>query len=264
MMYKDGKELSKADIWEAMENIRLCLKYISECIFKSRKTFIYDGFPCFSDIDSQVRALKEYVINKNDYELAKELASFRRSYFSECGYKWYSEDKPQYLKLLSVHLDLYDVYKWLLTTFFGIPITKVDRYFLRKGRLYDRYTKEEIYPKGHTAEEASLPDNAAEEQQPKIPEELRTKEAVAALKKAVRARLLNADYSPTELTKTKAQKALLAECISDEAGIKNKWKPFENLWGVKNLAQQRNKSKDVIGKVNGGEPIMSVFGAYRK
>lgn len=263
-MYKDGKELSKADIWDAMENIRLCLKYISECILKNSKTFIYAGFPCFSDIDSKVRALKEYVINSDDYELAKKLASYERTYFSECGDKWYSEDKQRYRKLLSVQLDLYDVYKWLLTEFFRVAITDVDRYFMRDGRLFERNTEEEIFPKGHTAEEASLPDNAAEEQQPKIPEELRTKEAVAALKKAVRARLLNADYSPTELTKTKAQKALLAECISDEAGIKNKWKPFENLWGVKNLAQQRNKSKDVIGKVNGGEPIMSVFGAYRK
>lgn len=93
-----------------------------------------------------------------------------------------------------------------------------------------------------------------------IPAELCTDEAKALLQKAIDNGLLDFDFSPTELVKTVAQKALLADIISDKAGIKPKWKPFETLWGVKGLAQQRYHSVEVVGKVKGEKPILKAFG----
>lgn len=93
-----------------------------------------------------------------------------------------------------------------------------------------------------------------------LPEELNTDEAKALFQTAIDNGLLNADYSTTDLTRTAAQKALLAEIISEKLQLKKKWKPFEELWGVKNLAQQRYTSKEHIGKVGGGTSIMEAFG----
>ena len=92
-----------------------------------------------------------------------------------------------------------------------------------------------------------------------LPEELNTEIAQSLLCIAVKAGLLNDDYTPTDKTRTKAQKALLAEIISEKANIQNKWKPFEFLWGVSGLAQQRYDSREKVGKVRGGDIIESVF-----
>lgn len=96
-------------------------------------------------------------------------------------------------------------------------------------------------------------------QQKELPPELNTDKAKALLQTAIDDGLLNADYSPTDKTRTKAQKALLSEIISEKAGIKNKWKPFENLWNVTLLAQQRYESTEKIGKVQGGDIIEAAF-----
>lgn len=93
-----------------------------------------------------------------------------------------------------------------------------------------------------------------------LPEILNTDEAKVLFQIAIDNKLLNTDYSTTDLTKTVAQKALLAEIISDKLQLKNKWKPFEELWGVRNLAQQRYASKEHIGKVEGEKPIVEAFG----
>lgn len=92
-----------------------------------------------------------------------------------------------------------------------------------------------------------------------LPYELDTDEAKNLFKKAIDAGLLNDDYTTTEKTKTKTQKALLAEIISEKLGLKNKWKPFQELWNVEGLAQERYRSKELVGKVRGGEDIEKTF-----
>lgn len=92
-----------------------------------------------------------------------------------------------------------------------------------------------------------------------LPEELNTDEAKKWLQVAINGGLLNSDYSPTDNTKTKPQKALLAEILSDKIGLKYKFKPFETLWNVKGLSQQRYKSREETGAVRGGDVIMEVF-----
>ena len=92
-----------------------------------------------------------------------------------------------------------------------------------------------------------------------LPEGLNTDEAKKWLKAAIDGGLLNSDYSPTDKTETKPQKALLAEILSDKIGLKHKYKPFETLWNVSGLSKQRYKSREETGTVKGGDVITEVF-----
>lgn len=92
-----------------------------------------------------------------------------------------------------------------------------------------------------------------------LPKELNTEKAISLLNEAVEKGLLNDDYSTTEKLKTKPQKALFAEMLSNKLELQHKYKPFEELWNVSRLAQQRYKSKEEIGKVRGEEYIYACF-----
>ena len=94
---------------------------------------------------------------------------------------------------------------------------------------------------------------------PILPEVLNTDEAKKWLQVAIDGGLLNSDYSPTDKTETKPQKALLAEILSDKIGLKYKYKPFETLWNVSGLSKQRYKSREETGTVKGGDIITEVF-----
>ena len=94
---------------------------------------------------------------------------------------------------------------------------------------------------------------------PILPEVLNTDEAKKWLQVAIDGGLLNSDYSPTDKTGTKPQKALLAEILSDKIGLKYKYKPFETLWNVSGLSKQRYKSREETGTVEGGDIITEVF-----
>ena len=99
-----------------------------------------------------------------------------------------------------------------------------------------------------------------EEKEPKtIPNELKTDIAKKWLTKAIENGFLNYDYLTTDKLKTKAQKALFAECFSEKIGLKYKYVYFETLWGVSGLSKIRYKSKEEVGKVKGGEPIEEFF-----
>ena len=80
-----------------------------------------------------------------------------------------------------------------------------------------------------------------------LPEELNTDTAKKWLQVAIDGGLLNANYSTTDKTKTMPQKAQLAETLSEKIGLKNKYKPFEELWNVSGLSQARYKSKELAG-----------------
>lgn len=92
-----------------------------------------------------------------------------------------------------------------------------------------------------------------------LPNELNTDEAKKWLQVAVDGGLLNEDYSTTDKTATKPQKALLADILSEKIGLKYKYKPFETLWNVRGLSKQRYKSREEIGTVEGGNIIEEVF-----
>lgn len=89
--------------------------------------------------------------------------------------------------------------------------------------------------------------------------ELNTDKAKKWLQVAIAGGLLNDDYSTTDKTKTKPQKALLADILSDKIGLKYKYKLFEALWDVSGLCKQRYKSINEKGKVEGGDVILKVF-----
>ena len=92
-----------------------------------------------------------------------------------------------------------------------------------------------------------------------LPDELNTDEAKKWLEVAIDGGLLNSDYSPTDKTATKSQKALLADILSEKIGLEYKYKPFETLWNVRGLSKQRYKSREEIGTVKEGDVITEVF-----
>ena len=75
-----------------------------------------------------------------------------------------------------------------------------------------------------------------------------------AMRVFVEAGLLGEDLQPKGLSNPEA--AYIASCISQKLWQKNRWKPFEKLWNINNLAiyYQRalgeKKSTEFIGMIN--------------
>lgn len=92
-----------------------------------------------------------------------------------------------------------------------------------------------------------------------LPYELKTDKAQKWLRVAINGGLLNEDWTVTDKVKTKPQKALLAEILSEKIGITNKFVLFEKIWNVSNLAQKRWNSREQTGTVRGGKDIETVF-----
>ena len=75
-----------------------------------------------------------------------------------------------------------------------------------------------------------------------------------AMRVFVEAGLLGEDLQPKGLSNPEA--AYIASCISQKLWQKNRWKPFEKLWNINNLAMyyQRalgeKKSTEFIGMIN--------------
>lgn len=78
-----------------------------------------------------------------------------------------------------------------------------------------------------------------------IVSEIFTQEPVkACLTKLQSAGILDANLQPVKLSRT--DKAILAFCISDKCFGSAKWKPFEDLWQVKNMRIIYNKALELI------------------
>lgn len=88
-----------------------------------------------------------------------------------------------------------------------------------------------------------------QEAPPQLPPELSTPEAMKYWKKAQEAGLIDDKFQFTG--ENEAESALFAECFSERLKIKHKWKHFQTIWNVNDLAQIRNKTKnDCILKID--------------
>ena len=67
---------------------------------------------------------------------------------------------------------------------------------------------------------------------------------------------VNADYS---FNGTRPQMAYFAEIMAEKLGLKYKWRPFIKLWKYRYLAQERNRSRGLIGKVEEEKEIERIF-----
>lgn len=72
----------------------------------------------------------------------------------------------------------------------------------------------------------------------KLPECLSTEEAMKYWKRLQKAGFVDADYQLLPET-TRKQAMYIAELFAERLGIKSKWKTFEQLWGISNLAQEK-------------------------
>lgn len=88
-----------------------------------------------------------------------------------------------------------------------------------------------------------------------IPKELDTPQFKAILDKAVAAGFVAVVGGVYRWSGTSPQLAYFAEQVSNTLQIKPKFAPFQNLFGTKNLAQERYKSREYTGKVDGQNEI---------
>lgn len=102
-------------------------------------------------------------------------------------------------------------------------------------------------------EQQSLTTDADE---PQLPDELVTPNAMQIWDKAKRAGWINDDYT---FKGTKYQMAYAAEIMGQTLGLKYKWKPFISLWKHKTFAQTRRESKERFGYVDRAKEIEDAF-----
>lgn len=82
--------------------------------------------------------------------------------------------------------------------------------------------------------------NDDDEQTPQLPQKLNTTEAMRIWKKAQEAGLVDDNFQWTG--ENEAESALFAECFSKALNIRHKWKFFNRLWNISDLAQIRRKT----------------------
>ena len=70
--------------------------------------------------------------------------------------------------------------------------------------------------------------------------ELFSDEAMKYWQRLQDAGFVDAEYKLMPKT-TRQQAMYIAEAFADRLGLKTKWKPFQDLWGINNLAQEKNK-----------------------
>lgn len=76
---------------------------------------------------------------------------------------------------------------------------------------------------------------------------LATKQAMVYWNRLVEEKFVDKRFMLLETT-TRQQAMYIAELFAEKMGIKTKWKTFEDLWGINNLAQEKQKSLD-LGKL---------------
>ena len=91
---------------------------------------------------------------------------------------------------------------------------------------------------------------------PVLPAELATEAAMVYWRNAQAKGWVNADYS---FNGTRPQMAYFAEIMAEKLGLKYKWKPFIKLWEYRYLAQDRERSRDLIGKVEEEKEMECIF-----
>ena len=76
---------------------------------------------------------------------------------------------------------------------------------------------------------------------------LATEQAKKYWKRLMEEKFVDERFMLLEST-TRQQAMYIAELFAEKMGIKSKWKTFEDLWGINNLAQEKQKSTD-LGKL---------------
>ena len=87
----------------------------------------------------------------------------------------------------------------------------------------------------------SRTEEAAEDGARTLPEAFATAEARSLMGKLISGGLLDGHWQPAGLSN--AEKGVLAQCLSAELGIKNQWRDFAALWGMKPETLRRAAAK---------------------
>ena len=88
--------------------------------------------------------------------------------------------------------------------------------------------------------------------------ELSTEEAMKYWKGLKQKQFVDDNYQLLEST-TRQQAAYIAELFSEKLNIKTKWKTFEDVWGIKNLAQEKNQRLEIGKNPSRSNEIDDIF-----
>lgn len=257
----------------SLENITICnrriVSSVEACANIGIVVYYYDLTPAFKVVNSRRKDEREilsalgiiaYVIAKRKSRIATR--TMFGEYYRSCKERYYLE-----------HMG--DVDAWrrnLYEEFNEIHIKQEKEKINKSSAIYEIISSSDAtllkgfaeeylqYAQQRIKEEREQGDNVEINPEPSIlPDELNTDKARQWLNVAINGGLLNNDYSTTSKVKTKPQKALLAEILSEKIGLEYKYKPFETLWNVSGLAKKRYKSREETGRVKGGDIIEEVF-----
>lgn len=88
---------------------------------------------------------------------------------------------------------------------------------------------------------------------------LASEEAMVYWVRLEQGRFVNSDHMLLETT-TRQQAMYIAEMFAEKIGLKTKWKPFEMLWGINHLAQEKNKLQETGKLPSRSNEIDTIFG----
>ena len=92
-----------------------------------------------------------------------------------------------------------------------------------------------------------------------LPECLSTEKAMKYWKRLQKAGFIDVDYQLMPDT-TRKQAMYIAELFAEQLGIKSKWKTFEQLWGISNLAQEKWDMQETGTTPTRSKDIDKLFG----
>lgn len=203
------KGLSKADAITVIENLRTFAELTGHeypCANFSKFRF---NFSAYSELGDRIKALRDYIINNDDFELAKKVMNIPHfstlipvmSMYGQYGAE--HNDKELQVQMSTCIRNLSSIIEW------------------SKDKLIENRGTDE---KGH------------------LIGVLNTKEGIEILQRGVRKGYFNDDFTLKKKQNsegtvlTKGQMYVFVVCASIELlEDNNQWQPFEHLWDIKKL-----------------------------
>ena len=219
------KGLSKADAMTVIEKLRIFAELTGReysCEDFSKFRF---NFRAYTELGDRIKALRDYIINNDDCELAKKVINI--PYFNTLipvmsKYRQFGaehDDKELQEQMSTCIRNLSSIIEW------------------SKDKLIDKGSTDE---KGH------------------LIGVLNTGKGIEILQRGVRKGYFNDDFTlkkkrnSEETVLTKGQMYVFVVCASIELmEDKNQWHPFEHLWGIQKLKMTKRSdcSPDKVGEI---------------
>ena len=130
-----------------------------------------------------------------------------------------------------------------------------------QGSYIDIHDNENVYlsvDKAQVNMGQNAPTTAVGGMNVKLSDELTTDDAKKYWQRLQEAGFVDANYQLLPET-TRKQAMYIAELFAEQLGIKSKWKTFEQLWGITNLAQEKWDMQETGSTPSRSKEIDKIF-----